>query len=45
MDKFTPRTPEEMLVAVRTFQERQRKWFEESDKRLEKRAIEHLFAV
>ncbi len=46
MDKnFTPRTNEEMLAAVRAFQERQRKWFEESNKRLEKRVIEHELAV
>ena len=46
MDKrFTPRSNEEMLAAVRAFQERQRKWFEESDKRLEKRVIEHELAV
>lgn len=43
--RFTPRTPEEMLAAVRAFQERQRKWFEESDKRLEKRTVEHHLAV
>ena len=34
--KFIPRSNEEMLAAVRAFQERQRQWFEESDKRLEK---------
>ena len=46
MDKrFTPRSNEEMLAAVRAFQARQRKWFEESDKRLEKRVIEHELAV
>ena len=46
MDKrFTPRTNEEMLAAVRAFQARQRQWFEESDKRLEKRVIEHELAV
>ena len=39
--RFTPRTHEEMLAAVRAFQARQRKWFEESNKRLEKRVIEH----
>ena len=31
--RFIPRTNEEMLAAVRAFQERQRKWFEESDQR------------
>ena len=46
MDKrFTPRSNEEMLAAVRAFQARQRKWFEESNKRLEKRVIEHELAV
>jgi len=46
MDKrFTPRSNEEMLAAVRAFQARQRQWFEESDKRLEKRVIEHELAV
>jgi hypothetical protein len=46
MDKrFTPRSKEEILAAVRAFQARQRKWFEESDKRLEKRVIEHELAV
>ena len=46
MDKrFTPRSNEEMRAAVRAFQARQRKWFEESDKRLEKRAIERELAV
>ncbi len=46
MDKrFTPRSNEEMLAAVRAFQARQRQWYEESDKRLEKRVIEHDLAV
>jgi hypothetical protein len=46
MDKrFTPRSNEEMLAAVRAFQARQRKWFEESNKRLEKRVIKHELAV
>ena len=46
MDKrFTPRTNEEMLAAVQAFQARQREWFEESNKRLEKRVIEHELAV
>jgi hypothetical protein len=46
MDKrFTPRSNEEMLAAVRAFQARQRKWFEESNKRLEKRVVEHELAV
>ena len=46
MDKrFTPRSNEEMLAAVRAFQARQREWFKESDKRLEKRVIEHELAV
>jgi hypothetical protein len=46
MDKrFTPRSNEEMLAAVRAFQASQRQWFEESDKRLEKRVIEHALAV
>ena len=43
--RFVPRTNEEMLAAVRAFQERQRKWFEESDRRLEKRAVKHELAV
>ena len=43
--KFTPRSNEEMLAAVRAFQARQRQWYEESDKRLEKRTIEHDLAV
>ena len=34
-----PRTSEEMLAAARAFQERQRKWLVESDKRLEMRAF------
>ncbi|MBR6287030.1 MAG: hypothetical protein IKR18_08610 [Bacteroidaceae bacterium] len=46
MDKrFTPRSHEEMLAAVRAFQERQRQWFEESDKRLENRVIKHEVAI
>ena len=46
MDKrFTPRSNEEMLAAVRAFQAKQRKWLEESNKRLEKRVIEHELAV
>lgn len=46
MDKrFIPRSNEEMLAAVRAFQARQREWFKESDKRLEKRVIEHELAV
>ena len=46
MDKnFTPRTHDEMLAAVRAFQDRQRQWFEESDKRLEARTIERRLAV
>ena len=46
MDKrFTPRSNEEMLAAVRAFQARQREWFEESNKRLEKRVFEHELAV
>ena len=36
--KLTLRTDEEMLAAVRTFQTRQRKWQEESDRRLKNRA-------
>ncbi len=43
--KFTPRSNEEMLAAVRAFQARQRKWFEESNKRLEKRIIKNELAV
>jgi len=43
--KFTPRSNEEMLAAVRAFQARQREWFKESNKRLEKRVIEHELAV
>lgn len=43
--KFIPRSNEEMLAAVRAFQERQRQWFEESDMRLKKRVIEHELAV
>ena len=43
--KFTPRTHEEMLAAVRAFQAQQRKWFEESDQRLKNRVIEHEIAV
>ena len=35
--KFTPCTNEEMLAAVRTFQMRQRKWQEESDRWLKNR--------
>jgi hypothetical protein len=46
MDKrFTPRSNEEMLAAVRAFQASQRQWYEESDKRLEKRIIEHELAI
>ena len=46
MDKrFTPRSTEEMPAEVREFQARQREWFKESDKRLEKRVIEHELAV
>lgn len=46
MDKrFTPRSHEEMYAAVRAFQASQRQWFEESDKRLEQRIIEHELAV
>lgn len=46
MDKrFTPRTNDEMLAAVRAFQERQRKWYEESDARLAQRVVEHEFAI
>lgn len=46
MDKrFTPRSNEEMLAAVRAFQASQRQWFEESDKRLEKRVVKHALVV
>ena len=44
-NRFTPRSNEEMLAAVRAFQASQRQWYEESDKRLEKRIIEHELAV
>jgi hypothetical protein len=44
-NRFTPRSNEEMLAAVRAFQARQRQWYEESDERLEKRIIEHELAV
>ena len=37
--KFIPRSNEEMLAAVRAFQERQRQWFEESDMRLKKESL------
>ena len=43
--KFVPRTNEEMLAAVRAFQERQRKWFEESDQRLKERVVKHELTV
>ncbi len=46
MDKrFKPRSKEEMMKAVRDFQAKQRKWYEESDKRLEKRVSEPELAV
>ena len=40
-NNFTLRSNEEILIALRAFQERQRKWFEESDSRLKKRR--HFF--
>ena len=36
---------EVLMAAVRAFQDRQRQWFEESDKRLEARTIERRLAV